>query len=114
MVTAEFAVALPALAVVVAVSFAGIAVMTDQMRCADAAGIAARLAARGESTVVVRQAALRAAPHGSVLRLVTTGSTVVATVTARLEAPGILHRLPAVVTSEHVVAAREPAALNPP
>jgi Flp pilus assembly protein TadG len=110
MVTAEFAVALPALAVVVAASIAGITAMTDRMRCADAAGIAARLAARGESITVVRRAALQAAPHGATLRLVTTGDTVVATVTARLAGPGVLHRFPALVTSEHVVAAREPGA----
>jgi len=108
MVTAEFAVALPSLVLVVAASFAGITAMTDRMRCADAAGIAARLAARGEPSAVVRQSALRAAPRGAQLRLVTTADTVVATVTARLAAPGVLHRLPAVVTSERVVAAREP------
>jgi hypothetical protein len=114
MVTAEFAVALPSLAFVVAASFAGITAMTDRMRCADAAGIAARLAARGEPFAMVRQAALDAAPRGAQLRLVTTADTVVATVTARLAAPGILRRFPALVTSEHVAAAREGGAAEQP
>ena len=107
MVTAEFAVALPALVLVVAASFVCITAVTDRMRCADAAGIAARLAARGEPVAVVREVALRAAPRGAVLRLVTTGDTVVATVTSRLTAPSMLHRLPALVSSERVIAARE-------
>jgi hypothetical protein len=62
---------------------------------------------------VVREMALQAAPRGAQLRLVTTGDTVVATVTTRLAAPGLLHRLPALVTSEHVAAAREAGASAP-
>jgi Flp pilus assembly protein TadG len=114
MVTAEFAVALPALALVVAASIVGISAITDRMRCADAAGIAARLAARGEPVAVVRQVALRAAPRGAQLRLVTSTDTVIATVTSRLAAPSLLHRLPALVTSEQVVAAREAVAPGGP
>jgi Flp pilus assembly protein TadG len=108
MVTAEFAVALPSLALVVAASIAGLTAITDRMRCADAAGLAARLAARGEPYGEVRQLALRAAPRGAQLRLETSGDTVIATVTARLAAPGLLRRLPEFVTHEQVVAAREP------
>jgi Kef-type K+ transport system membrane component KefB len=107
MVTAEFAVALPALAIVVTAAVCGVAVMTDQMRCADAAAIAARLAARGEPPAAVRAAALQAAPRGAELTITTTPATVIARVTVRLAPPGLLHRMAAVTTTERVVAARE-------
>jgi hypothetical protein len=81
--------------------------MTDQMRCADAAATAARLAARGEPVAVVRSIALRAAPSGARLSLVTVGTTVTATVTDRLSAPGILGRLPAIDLTQRSVAAVE-------
>jgi hypothetical protein len=95
---------------VIAAAVCAVIVVTDQLRCADAAAIAARLAARGEPPAVVRSVALRAAPHGVRLRLLTTATTVTATVISRLEPPGILHRLPAIVTHEQVAAARETAA----
>jgi hypothetical protein len=110
MVTAELAVALPALVVVVAAALAGVGAMTDQLRCADAAGTAVRLAARGEPPAMVRSVVARSAPHGAELSLVTSATTVTATVTARLSAPGILARFGSVVTSGRAVAALEPGA----
>jgi Kef-type K+ transport system membrane component KefB len=107
MVTAEFAVALPAVVMVVVAAVCAVIAVTDQMRCVDAAAIAARLAARGEPAAVVRTAALQAAPAGARLELLATATTVTATVTAHLTAPGFLHRLPAITARGKMVAARE-------
>lgn len=89
-VTAEFAVLLPGLvlllAAVLAVSTAGVA----QLRCIDAARSAARLAARHEPASAVLAAARRAAPEGAVVRVATSGDLVTVTVSARvgLSLPG--------------------------
>jgi Flp pilus assembly protein TadG len=107
MVTAELAMSIPALVVVVAMAVAGVIATTDNMRCADAAATAARLAARGEPLDVVKATALRAAPAGATLQLVTEGTTVIATVTDQLSGPGLLHRFGVVTVSQHSVAALE-------
>jgi Flp pilus assembly protein TadG len=99
--------ALPALVLAVATAVGGVIAMTDQMRCGDAAATAARLAARGEPISVVRSIALRAAPSGATLSLVTTGTTVTASVTAHLSAPGILGRLGTLTFTQRSVAALE-------
>ena len=54
MVTAETAVVLPVLVVVLAVAVWVLAAVSGQLRCADAAGTAVRMAARGESCRVRR------------------------------------------------------------
>lgn len=64
-VTAEFAVALPAVLLLLAVALAFFTLGVDQIRCIDAARAGAREAARGESTSVVVRAASRLAPAGS-------------------------------------------------
>ena len=107
MVTAEMAMTIPTLVVAVAMAMGGVIAMTDQMRCADAAATAARLAARGEPIDVVRKAALSAAPAGATLQIVTEGTTVVATVTDRIAAPGVLGSKLAFTVSQHSVAALE-------
>jgi Flp pilus assembly protein TadG len=112
MVTAEFAVALPAFVLVVMAALGGVAIVTAQLRCADAAATAARLAARGEALGAVRSTALGAAPGGSSLAVVTTASTVAATVQARVSVPGLDSLLPGVVVRAHAVAAREPTAVS--
>jgi Flp pilus assembly protein TadG len=108
MVTAEFAVALPALVVVVVAALFGVIAMTDQLRCADAAATAARLAGRGDSIAEARAVALHAAPRGAVLSIQQTASTTIAIVTFRLRPPGALRRLPAITFTERSVAPREP------
>jgi Flp pilus assembly protein TadG len=110
MVTAELAMTIPAFVVVVAMALAGVIGMTDEMKCADAAATAARLAARGESIDVVRSTALKAAPPGATLQLVTQGTTVTATVTDQLTGPGVLHRFGTFSVSQHSVAALESTA----
>jgi Flp pilus assembly protein TadG len=108
MVTAEFAVALPAFVLVVLAALSGVAVMTAQLRCADAADVAARMAARGSASSLVRAAALSGAPGGAQLIVATTSTLVTATVQARLSPPGLARFLPSVTVQAHVTDVREP------
>jgi Flp pilus assembly protein TadG len=110
MVTAEFAVALPAFVIVVVAALCGVAVVTAQLRCADAADIAARMAARGDSTTLVTSTALNDAPGTARLDLATTAELVTATVSAKVSPLGLARFLPSVVVTAHVVEAREPSA----
>lgn len=84
MVTAEFAVVLPAVVFVLATALAGIACVVDEMRCVDAARTAARSAARGDATPTVVAFGARLAPPGSVVDVVPSGGAV----TVRVTAPG--------------------------
>jgi Flp pilus assembly protein TadG len=107
MVTAEFAMTLPSLVVVIAGAVAGVVAVTDELRCVDAASTAARLAARGEPLTAVRATALQHAPHGSTLQLTSTATTVTATVVVRIGGPGWFGRLPSITIRQRSVAARE-------
>ena len=110
MVTAELALTMPALVLVAATALGGVIAVTDQLRCADAAATAARLAARGETETTVRTAALRAAPNGATLELSISHGVVTAVVTDRLDAHGLLGRLPTLTVRQRSVAAVEPGA----
>jgi len=82
MVTAELAVAIPAAVLVLALCLAAVSAGVDQIRCVDAARVAARAAARGDGPARVRALALAAAPEGS--RVSVGGSSMVeVTVTAQ-------------------------------
>lgn len=108
MVTAEFAVALPALvlalvAVLWALSAAGAA-----MRCEDAARAGARAAARGEPPEAVEAAVRRVGPGGARVSTSAAGGLVTVRVEARVTAPGALPaRLPALGVAGQAVAAVE-------
>lgn len=65
MVTAELAVAIPAVVLVLAMGLAALGAVIDQVRCVDAARLAARAAARGDPLSEVRALAVRAAPVGA-------------------------------------------------
>ena len=65
MVTAEIAVALPALVLVLTLALGAVAVVTDHLRCVDAARVGARLLARGEDASRVRVEVARQAPDGA-------------------------------------------------
>ncbi|KGN38101.1 TadE family type IV pilus minor pilin [Knoellia subterranea] len=67
MVTAELAVAVPALVLVLALGLGAVAVVTDHLRCIDAARVGARLLARGEEAGRVRAEVIRQAPPGAVV-----------------------------------------------
>jgi Flp pilus assembly protein TadG len=113
MVTAEFAVALPAFVVVVMAAICGVAVVMAQLRCVDAAAVAARMAARGEPATQVRTTSLSGAPAGARLDLTDSTDFVTATVQATVSAPGVLGFLPGITLHAHIVQAREPAASGP-
>lgn len=68
-VTVEAAIALGALVAVLALALGGVAAVTDQLRCTDAAREAARLTARGDPTGA-RRAVAAIAPAGANLELV--------------------------------------------
>ncbi|MGY1802784.1 TadE family type IV pilus minor pilin [Blastococcus sp. SYSU D00922] len=106
MVTAETAVVLPVLLLVLAGVVAAVVVVGAQLRCVDAAREGARAAARGEDAAAVAALVERAAPDGAVTAVSTEGGNVRVTVTARI-AP--LGPLPLRITvSAEAVALREP------
>ena len=74
--TAELAVALPALVLVLAVSLAALDLGVSQVRCVDAARTAARLVARGGPEAEALAEARRAGPPGAVITVGTSGSRV--------------------------------------
>lgn len=79
-VTVEAAVGLTAIVLVLSMCLAGIGCLITALRVTDAAGEAARLAARGDSAGA-RAAVAALAPAGSVLSLSGDGDTLTATVT---------------------------------
>lgn len=83
MVTAELAVAIPALVLVLACCLAGVLAGVDQIRCVDAARLAARAAARGEGVEQVRALALRAAPRGASVHVERWGGNAAVVIRAR-------------------------------
>lgn len=109
MVTAEFAVALPAFVVVLLAAVFAVSAVLAQLKCEDAAAAAARMAARGESLVTVRAASMADAPTAARLSVRTSGGYVTATVRASVSPLAALHFLPAVTVHATVVEPREPA-----
>jgi hypothetical protein len=116
MVTAETAVLLPVLVVVLAAAVFVLACVAAQLKCVDAARSAARVAARGEPAVAVVRTAERLAPTGARVAVGAGGGLAdVATVEVVVRAQvrpfgGALRGLPAVRVSARAVAAVEPGA----
>ena len=111
MVTAETAVVLPVLLLVLAGAVAAVTVVGAQMRCVDAAREAARAAARGEPVDVVHAIATRTAPSGAGAVIADAGDDVRVTVTARIAPLGPLPlRIRVHATA---VAQREPGTVPP-
>lgn len=79
--TAEIAVALPALVLLLAVALTAVAAVRTQLQCLDAAREAARAAARGDPG---EQAGARVAPSGASVSVVHHGDTTVASVRAQV------------------------------
>ncbi len=96
--------ALAVLALVLVTCLAGLACMIAQVRCADAAREAARLAGRGDSDGATNAVATLA-PAGASLTLGSSDGLVTATVSAR----PIGGLLPGVTIHASAAAAREPA-----
>lgn len=106
-VTAELAVAVPAVLLVLAYCLTGLALAVDQVRCVDAARVAARAASRGEPAAQVRAVALDLAPERSRVDISSGGRTVTVTVVA----PRRADLLPGLPTGRgEATAALEPGA----
>lgn len=110
--TAELALALPALCLLVGVMVSLLGAVAAQVRCVDAARAAVRAAARGESASAVTAVAVATAPRGASVLIGQSGGAsatdVTVTVTAEVGAFGPL--LPGVSVHASAVAAREDVA----
>ncbi|MDM4763600.1 TadE family type IV pilus minor pilin [Galbitalea sp. SE-J8] len=91
-VTAEFAAALPAVVLLLVGCLAGLQLVGDTVRLQDAAGIAARGAARGEDGASASARAAAAVP-GARIAIGHDGDLVCATASARSAAAGALLRV---------------------
>ncbi|WP_330476103.1 TadE family type IV pilus minor pilin [Terrabacter sp. C0L_2] len=69
MVTAELAVAIPSVVLVLALCLVAAKAGVDQIRCVDAARVASRAAARGDDPARVRALASASAPAGANVRV---------------------------------------------
>ncbi|TFV48547.1 TadE family type IV pilus minor pilin [Blastococcus sp. TF02A-35] len=108
MVTAETAVVLPVLVLVLAGAVAAVTVVGAQLRCVDAAREAARAAARGDEVATAVDLAARAAPDGACTQVQTDDGEVRVTVTAEISPLGPLPWR--VTVTADAVAQREPGA----
>jgi predicted S18 family serine protease len=111
MVTAETAVVLPVLLLVLAGAVAAVTVVGAQLRCVDAAREAARAAARGEPLGVVHSIVSRTAPSGAGTVIVNDGDEVEVIVSARVAPLGPLPLRVGVRAA--AVAEREPGTVPP-
>ncbi|MCW2715979.1 MAG: TadE family protein [Frankiales bacterium] len=83
-VTAETAVLMPVLLVVLAAAIGVLACVAGQLRCVDAARAAARVAARGDDAATVRATAERLAPPGAHVTISATADVVEVRVRAQV------------------------------
>ena len=105
-VTAEAAMALPALVLVIAAAVGAVTAVTAQLQCLDGAREAARAAVRSEPEAVVRDLATRAGPPGGTAEVAIEGDRVTVTVRARVHLLGGL--LPDLTVTGRAVGLREP------
>lgn len=84
MVTAEFAVLMPVIVVVLAAVLAAITCVVDHVRCVDAARAGARAASRGDDPAVVRAIGAGLAPSGARIEVASAGD---GAVVVRVSAP---------------------------
>ena len=108
-VTAEFAVALPALVLLLGFGLGAIDATLDKLRCADAARDAALAQARGGDGMAAGEAR---APAGATVVVTMAGGAVRATVTMTSRPLG--SHLPGVSIASSAVAAVEPDGETPP
>ena len=94
MVTAEFAVVLPAIVFALTVGLVAVATFAMRVRCSDAAQVGARLAARGEPASEVISAATRVAPPGARVHVAVRGDEVEVSVDAVARPPVLGGLLP--------------------
>lgn len=113
--TAETAVALPALVLVLAVCLWALGLVSTALRCAEAARAAARAAARGEPLAEVTATARRVAGDRATVLTSADGDLLTVRVSVRAEprAPVLRHLLPAVPVAEAATARVEPRGGSP-
>jgi Flp pilus assembly protein TadG len=105
-VTAETAVVLPALVLVLAIGIWVVGLVGAQLRCVDAAGAGARAAARGEAPAEVVARVRAAVGAEATVEVERRGDTVVVSVSVRREPGGVLgtllpaHRVDADATAQ--------------
>jgi Flp pilus assembly protein TadG len=107
MVTAETAVVLPVLLVVLAAAVFVLSCVGAQLRCVDAAHLAARAAARGDAPVDVTAVGRSAAPPGAQVRVERRIGQVLVLVTTEVRPFGSAIRLPPVRVSGRAAALDE-------
>jgi hypothetical protein len=107
MATAELAVALPAVVLILSMLVVAGRLELAQLRCDDAARIAARWRARGEDVAQGRAVAARAAPAGATISVTLSGPWVRARVVAVVD-PGWRIGPPIQVSGLAVAAMEEP------
>ncbi|WP_308249815.1 TadE family type IV pilus minor pilin [Sphaerisporangium fuscum] len=110
-VTAEIAVALPSLALLLGAALWAVAAVQAQLECVDAARAGARAAARGESLDAVRLAARRAAPPGSAVSVVHEAELSRVTVSSSIR-PSWGFALPPVQVGASAASPNEPGAVG--
>lgn len=110
MVTAEVALALPALVIVVVALITVVVAVAAQLRCVAAAREGARAAARGEPAAVVQQLARKAAPDGAQVSVRPGSETVTVVVTATVRPLGI--RIAEIRVDGQATALQEPGGQN--
>jgi hypothetical protein len=108
MVQAELTVTMPVLVLLLVTGLGAVSFGAAQLRCADAAAVAARLAARDEPESVVVAAARATAPGGAQVQVRRTGERVVVTVSAPVRLPGLGATLPALVVQQSFTVPAEP------
>lgn len=112
MVTAETAVVLPVLLLVLAGAVAAMIAVGAQLRCVDAAREGARSAARGDPAATVTAVAAHVAPPGAAIGVRNAADQIEVTVSVRVKPLGALPF--SVRVSASAVAHREPGEADPP
>ncbi|MFF5261978.1 TadE family type IV pilus minor pilin [Actinomadura viridis] len=107
MVTAEIAVALPALVLVTALALWGVTAASVQLACTDGALSGARAAARGETVAAVRAVVIKALPAGASVRVHRDAHSSRVEIAVPVKAPGGA-RLPPLVIRADATAINEP------
>jgi Flp pilus assembly protein TadG len=113
MVTAELAVALPTVVVVLVLAMTALFAVTTELRCTDAAATAARLLARGESPATARSAVQAIAGAGASLDLSTAAGSVRVDVRAPAGLPLVHTLLPLPPVSAAFSQPLEPGVAGP-
>jgi hypothetical protein len=109
MVTAEIAVALPALVLVTVLLVWGVTAASVQLACQDAARSGARAAARGESLTTVRALVMRSLPNGASVRAHRDAHSSRVEVAVPVEGP-VTAGLPPLIIRARATAITEPGA----